>query len=86
MFHLEEGRAGFTTIPMGIYWAIQTLFTIGYGDIVPLTVGGKIFGAFFMLFGASSICIPLLSIIAKFQAEWNPNPGQDAEEEEEEEK
>lgn len=75
MYYLEdmgENGAGFTTIPVGMYWAIQTLFTIGYGDIVPFTVGGKMFGAAFMLFGASSICIPLLSIIAKFQAEWDP--------------
>jgi hypothetical protein len=54
-----------------VYWAIQTLFTIGYGDIVPNTKGGKLFAACFMMFGASSICIPLLSIIAKFQENWD---------------
>ena len=74
MYHLEEDMdkgEGFTTIPVGVYWAIQTLFTIGYGDIVPTTNGGKLFAGMFMMFGASSICIPLLSIIAKFQENWD---------------
>ena len=41
MYYIEdtgENGAGFTTIPMGMYWAIQTLFTVGYGDIVPFTL------------------------------------------------
>ena len=41
----EEGRngSGFVSIPDGIYWSIVTLTTVGYGDIYPLSVAGKIF-------------------------------------------
>ena len=80
MYHLEDNNdhhVGFTTIPAGIYWAIQTLFTIGYGDIVPVTYGGRMFAGLFMMFGASVICIPLLSIIAKFQENWDEDKSDD---------
>jgi len=74
MYYFEdtgENGAGFTTIPMGMYWAIQTLFTVGYGDIVPFTLVGKIFAGSFMMFGSSLLCLPLLSLIARFQATWD---------------
>ena len=60
-----------TTIPIGMYWACQTIFTIGYGDLVPVTQAGKIFAGLFMVVAAAAFVIPLLSIIAKFQTEWN---------------
>ena len=74
MYYFEgtgSSGAGFTTIPMGMYWAIQTLFTVGYGDIVPRTVTGKIFAAGFMIYGSALLCLPLLSLIARFQATWD---------------
>ena len=74
MYYIEEtgaNGAGFTTIPMGMYWAIQTLFTVGYGDITPFTVVGKIFAGWFMMFGSALLCLPLLSLIARFQATWD---------------
>ena len=70
MYHIEDNtdfEVGFISIPAGMYWAIITLFTIGYGDIFPVTIGGRLFAGLFMMFGASAICIPLLSIIAKFE-------------------
>ena len=88
MYYFEEtgdNGAGFTTIPMGMYWAIQTLFTVGYGDIVPFTAVGKLFAGSFMMFGSSLLCLPLLSLIARFQATWdfdNVMPSNDEEEEE----
>lgn len=40
--HLVEGpAAGFTSIPVGIYWAVVTLTTLGYGDLVPQTPLGR---------------------------------------------
>jgi voltage-gated potassium channel len=41
MFVIEGAEAGFTSIPMSMYWAIVTVTTVGYGDIAPLTTAGR---------------------------------------------
>ena len=72
MYFCEEGNgAGFTTIPIGMYWAIQTLFTVGYGDYVPFTVEGRVLAGGFMMMGSTLLCLPLLSLIARFQDTWD---------------
>ena len=73
MYHLEEGGKNgseFKSIPCGIYWAVQTIFTVGYGDIYPHSYIGMLFGAVFMLTGPGIMCVPLLSIITKFADEY----------------
>jgi voltage-gated potassium channel len=35
----------FTSIPVGIWWAVEAITTVGYGDIVPVTVAGRILGS-----------------------------------------
>ncbi len=44
-------NAGFTSVSDGLWWAIVTLTTVGYGDIVPQTAGGRIVGVLTMIFG-----------------------------------
>ncbi|MEM8679995.1 MAG: ion transporter [Planctomycetota bacterium] len=52
-------RAGaINSIPEGIYWAIVTVTTVGYGDIVPQSAGGKALAALAMLVGYSIIVVP----------------------------
>ena len=58
MYLVEGEKAGFTSIPKSIYWAIVTLTTVGYGDIAPLTSFGQIISAFVMLIGYSIIIVP----------------------------
>ena len=42
LLFLVEGQSGqFTSIPKGVYWAIVTLTTVGFGDITPITTLGK---------------------------------------------
>ncbi|MDB2687355.1 ion transporter [Mariniblastus sp.] len=48
----------FESIPDGIYWAIVTMTTVGYGDIVPTTTLGKILSAVLILIGYSLIIVP----------------------------
>lgn len=58
MYVIEEDESGFTSIPQGIYWAIVTITTVGFGDIVPQTILGKILASFAMILGYAIIAIP----------------------------
>lgn len=52
----------------GFWWAVQTITTIGYGDIYPITVLGKVFGVIIALLGIGVIAIPTGIISASFVA------------------
>lgn len=58
MYVLEGPENGFTSIPTGIYWAIVTMTTVGYGDLVPTTVLGKTLASLIMVTGYSIIAVP----------------------------
>jgi voltage-gated potassium channel len=58
MYVIEGEDSGFTSIPQSIYWAIITITTVGYGDIVPATVLGKIIASAMMLIGYSILAVP----------------------------
>jgi voltage-gated potassium channel len=58
MYVIEGGEHGFNSIPQSIYWAIITLTTVGYGDIVPTTVMGKFLASFIMISGYAIIAVP----------------------------
>ena len=57
MYLIEGGESGFDSIPRSIYWAIVTLTTVGYGDIVPKTSIGQAFSSLIMIMGLSLIHI-----------------------------
>ncbi|MCK4920780.1 MAG: ion transporter, partial [Bacteroidales bacterium] len=58
MYLIEGEKHGFTSIPVGIYWAIVTLTTVGYGDITPITDIGKFISAIVMILGYAIIVVP----------------------------
>lgn len=58
MYMIEGEESGFTSIPRGIYWAIVTLTTVGYGDIAPRTGLGQFLAAFVMILGYAIIAVP----------------------------
>jgi len=58
MYVIEGKASGFTSIPRGIYWAIVTVTTVGYGDLAPQTVLGQAVAAVAMVMGYSLIIIP----------------------------
>jgi voltage-gated potassium channel len=59
MYVLERGaNSGFNNIPQSIYWAIVTITTVGYGDISPVTVAGKMMASVIMLTGFAIIAVP----------------------------
>ncbi len=58
MYLIEGPEAGFTSIPLGVYWAIVTMTTVGYGDIAPHTVMGQALASLVMILGYSIIAVP----------------------------
>ena len=56
----------FTSIPQSMWWAIQTLVCLGYGDIVPVSTLGKVVGSAVGIFGAITLTVPLLSIGGRY--------------------
>ncbi|EGH16950.1 ion transport protein [Pseudomonas savastanoi pv. glycinea str. race 4] len=58
MYVIEGPEHGFTSIPKGIYWAIVTLTTVGFGDIVPKTPVGQMLSSLVMIIGYSIIAVP----------------------------
>lgn len=58
MYVIEGGENGFTSIPQSIYWAIVTVTTVGFGDIVPQTVLGKFLSSIAMIMGYAIIAVP----------------------------
>lgn len=66
LMYLIEGREhGFTSIPRGVYWAIVTLTTVGYGDISPQTALGQALASAVMVLGFSIIAVPTGIITAE---------------------
>ncbi len=67
--HLVEGRAQperFGTIPDAMWWAIVTLGTIGYGDVVPVTVAGRLVAAATIFAGLLMIALPVGIVATAF--------------------
>jgi voltage-gated potassium channel len=59
LMYLVEGEAsGFTSIPQGMYWAVVTLTTVGYGDVAPQTFVGKLLASGVMILGYGIIAVP----------------------------
>lgn len=58
MYLIEGPENGFTSIPQSMYWAIVTLTTVGYGDIAPQTLPGKLLASLVMIVGYAIIAVP----------------------------
>ncbi len=69
MYVIEGPLNGFGTIPESIYWAIVTITTVGYGDVVPHTALGRSVAAIGMLIGYAIIAVPTGIITAELAQE-----------------
>ena len=56
----------FGTIPNAMWWAIETLTTVGYGDAVPATALGKVFGGVIMICGLGLFALPIGIVATAF--------------------
>jgi voltage-gated potassium channel len=69
MFIIEGPENGFTSIPVGMYWAIVTLTTVGFGDIYPVTPLGQFVSSLIMLLGYAIIAVPTGIISSEMAAQ-----------------
>ncbi|MEJ8822063.1 ion transporter [Variovorax humicola] len=70
LMYVVEGPAhGFTSIPVGVYWAITTMTTVGFGDIAPKTGAGRMIASVMMLLGWGTLAVPTGIVSAEFTAQ-----------------
>jgi voltage-gated potassium channel len=58
MYVVEGPEHGFTSIPVGVYWAITTMTTVGFGDVTPNTDLGRFIASVMMLLGWGTLAVP----------------------------
>ncbi len=59
LIYLIEGpENGFSSIPKGVYWAVVTMTTVGYGDLAPQTTLGQSMSVVLMILGYGVIAVP----------------------------
>lgn len=66
IYFIELHEDNFITIPHGMWWAIVTMTTVGYGDIVPVTPIGSILGCVCAITGLLVIAMPIPVIVQNF--------------------
>jgi voltage-gated potassium channel len=68
IFELESGHpdSQINSRLDAAWWAVSTVTTVGYGDMVPVTDAGKIMAIFFMIFGLTMLAIFLSSLGTRF--------------------
>ncbi len=59
----------FADIPSAMWWSLVTLTTVGYGDVTPVTVGGKVLGGFVTILGLGMYALPAAILASGFMQE-----------------
>ena len=60
IYHFEHAAQPdvFKSIFDAMWWSVATLTTVGYGDIYPITMGGKLFTFFVLMLGLGAVAVP----------------------------
>ncbi|CAD5230906.1 unnamed protein product [Bursaphelenchus xylophilus] len=65
-FERDEPNSKFYSIPAAWWWCVATMTTVGYGDLVPVTAGGKVVAAVASVCGIIVLAFPISMILDKF--------------------
>jgi voltage-gated potassium channel len=76
LYVIEGPSHGFRSIPVGIYWAVVTITTVGYGDVAPVTPLGRFLASVVMLLGYSILAVPTGILTAEFGVAALRPPGE----------
>lgn len=57
-FENEAQPDVFSSVIDSLWWAVVTLTTVGYGDVYPITIGGKVFTFFMLIVGVGIVTVP----------------------------
>jgi voltage-gated potassium channel len=75
--HIAQPEA-FSSIPASLWWAVATLTTVGYGDVYPITTGGRIFTGAVLVIGIGVVAVPA-GLITAALSETRPAQRRDGE-------
>jgi len=66
----EESETPFNSIPASMWWCIVTIITVGYGDVIPITMLGKLIASVTSIVGILIVALPIAIIGSRFSGTY----------------